>query len=81
MFRPLSDDEKREALRDGAIGTIREAQRRSPELQRLAHTAQNVFQALLQADTWTVEEAELPPWMKTPPVEELWSVKAEVTND
>jgi hypothetical protein len=80
MFRPLSDDEKREALREGAIGAVQEAQRRIPELQQLAQTAQNVFHAFLQAETWTVEEAELPAWMKTPPLEELWSVKAKVTK-
>jgi hypothetical protein len=76
MLQPLSDDEKKSALRDGAVGALREAQR--PEVQQLAQTARDIFTALVKTPTWHIQQSP-PPSNMSAPVEELWSVTPKVT--
>ena len=79
MIRPLSDDEKRDVLRQMAEATLEEAKRRAPELKQMRDTAHNVFWSLVQAPTLHVEQAPMPSSMTQPPVEEIWSVNPKVT--
>jgi hypothetical protein len=73
----LSDDEKKAALRDGAVGALTEAMR--PEVQQLAQTARDVFTALVMTPNWHIQQSPIPAGMNTPPSEELWSVTPKVT--
>lgn len=79
MLRPLSEDEKRTALRDMALATLKEMKRREPELKQMRETAQQVFAAFVQAPVLHIEQAEMPAGMTSPPVEQLWSVSPKVT--
>jgi hypothetical protein len=76
VVHPLSDDEKKSALRDGAVAALREAQR--PEVQQLAQTARDVFTALVMTPTWHIQQSP-PPAGIGAPNEELWSVTPKVT--
>lgn len=76
MVQPLSDDEKKAALRDGAVGALTEAMR--PEVQQLAQTARDVFTALVKTPTWHIQQSPIPAGVNAPS-EELWSVTPKVT--
>jgi hypothetical protein len=75
----LSEEEKMAALREAAIATLKEKQRRQGDLQKVAQTAQAVFWGLVQAPTMYVHETQLPEGASAP-VEELWSVTPKVTK-
>jgi hypothetical protein len=79
MIRPLSDDEKRKVLLQMVAATVKEAQRREPQLKQLRDTAQTVFAALVTAPTLKIEQAPMPAGMTQAPVEEIWSVTPKVT--
>jgi hypothetical protein len=79
MIRPLNEDEKRKVLLEMAAATLKEEQRRAPELKQMRDTARAVFAAFLRAPVLHVEEAPMPSGMTQAPIEELWSVTPEVT--
>jgi len=81
MFRPLSDDEKKQYLSDAMRDAVLEAKRRESELAELRKTAQTLFAALLPKFSPQLEvvQAEMPSQKPAPPFEELWSVKPKVT--
>lgn len=79
MIRPLSDDEKRDVLRQMVFATLAEAKRREPELRQVRETAETLFWSFVKAPTLHVEEAPMPSSMTQPPVEEIWSVTPKVT--
>jgi len=74
MYRPLTDDEKRAAIRDGVTSTMAEAQRLEPELRQLRETAKRAFFALITAPTLTIEQAPLSEGAKPPTEPEGWTV-------
>jgi hypothetical protein len=78
MFRPLSDDEKRQALIDGCLGAKAEAKRRADDIRAITQTAQNVFWSLVKTPTWEVVQAPLPTGAS--PQIEGWSVTPKVTR-
>lgn len=78
MIEP-TEEQKRQYLRDGALGAIAEFKRREPELKELRDCAQAVFLGLLHTPTWEIATTPLPEG--TPePVEALWSVRPKVTT-
>lgn len=79
MIRPLSDDEKREVLRDMAFATLEEMRRREPQLKEMRETAQALFWALVKQPTLHVVQADMPAGMTVAPVESIWSVTPKVT--
>lgn len=80
MFHPLSDEEKKAALRDGALGAIQEARRRQSEIRELQKTARAMFQALISAPRLGVQEAPLPQGGALPTAEG-WKVTPKVTQE
>lgn len=81
MFRPLSETEKKQYLREGAQAALAEAKRREAELHQISTTAAAVFCAYLPKFSPTLEivQAPFPSDRSTPPFEELWSVRPKVT--
>lgn len=79
MIRPLTEDEKRTVLLQMVAATLKEEQRRAPELKQMRDTARSVFSALLKAPVLHVGEAPMPSGMTQAPIEELWSVTPNVT--
>ena len=79
MYRPLTDDEKKAILRDGAEATLKEAQRRADDIHRIRRAAEMVWSALLTTPEWQVEQPPMPSEMTTAPHEQLWSVQPKVT--
>jgi hypothetical protein len=79
MIRPLTDDEKRTVLLQMVQSTLREEQRRAPELKQLRDTARSVFDAFVRTPVLHVGEAPMPSGMTQAPIEELWSVTPKVT--
>lgn len=79
MLRPLSDDEKKDVLRQMVQATIEETKRRGPELLQIKQAAQTLFWEFVKQPVLHIEEAEMPSSMTAPPVEELWSVQPKVT--
>lgn len=80
-MRPLTEEEKMAALRDGAKGTLEEMQRRADDLRAIGRTAHTIFGALMpkHSPVIHIQEAPLPDGMEMPPVEQLWSVTPKVT--
>ena len=79
MLRPLSEDEKRTALKQMVEATREEAKRRAPELKQIQETAQALFWSLVKTPTLHVTQADMPSDMTHAPVEEIWSVQPRVT--
>lgn len=81
MFRPLSENEKKAALRDGVEWAKQEIADHQTEFDRTRLAAETIFAAYLpkHSPTLGVEEARMPSLMKAPPFEELWSVRPKVT--
>jgi hypothetical protein len=79
VIKPLTEEERKAALRDGIAATLEEASRREPELRQLRETAKKTFYALLSAPTWDVTQAPLPEGATPQPVDENWTVTTKVT--
>ena len=81
MYRPLSESEKESALRDGAVGAVREVKNREADLMAMQRAAGTMFAAMLPKFSPRLEvvQAPMPSEMTAPLFEELWSVKPKVT--
>lgn len=77
MYRPLTEDEKKQYLVEGAVAAVEEAHRHQPEIDELRRTAQTIFAAYLPkfSPQLEVQQAPMPSQKTAPPFEELWSTR------
>lgn len=58
----------------------RDMQTAKPQLRHLADTSMQVYQSMLDAQTWHIADAPLPPDTKEPPEQKVWTIGAPKVN-
>ena len=58
----------------------KDMQMAKPQLKHLADTSRQIYQSMLDAQTWRIADAPLPPDTKEPPEQQVWAIGAPKVN-